>query len=92
MVPPDASPRSALSPSGNARPRDGSDLGGPDTANAAWVADTVIAFNLARAACVVAEMRLARWASLRTRLTHPPGRIATTSRRQVLHLPQWWPW
>lgn len=61
-------------------------------ANAAWVACAVIAFNIARAAAVAASMRTARWATLRTRIINIPARIATTSRRLVLHLPTHWPW
>jgi len=61
-------------------------------ANAAWVACAVIAFNLARASAVAAEMRTARWATLRTRIINTPARIATTGRRLVLHLPDRWPW
>ncbi len=61
-------------------------------ANAAWVACAVIAFNLARAAAVAAGLHLLRWASLRTKLINVPARIATSGRRQVLHLPTRWPW
>ena len=62
------------------------------TANAAWVAIAVIAFNLARAATVAAGQHRARWASLRTRLINIPARVASTSRRLDLHLPTHWPW
>ena len=65
---------------------------GKYAANAAWVACSVIAFNIARAAAVAALMRTARWATLRTRLINIPARIATTARRLVLHLPTHWPW
>ena len=65
---------------------------GKYAANAAWVACAVIAFNLARAAAVAAGMRTARWATLRTRIIHLPGRIAATGRRLILHLPAHWPW
>lgn len=61
-------------------------------ANAAWVACAVIAFNLARAAAVAAGLAKARWASLRRKIIHVAARIATTSRRQDLHLPEAWPW
>ncbi len=60
-------------------------------ANAAWVACAVIAFNIARAAAVAAGQTRARWATLRTRVINVPGRIATTGRRLVLHLPTHWP-
>lgn len=65
---------------------------GKYTANAAWVAAAVIAFNIARAAAVASSMRTARWATLRTRIINIPARIATTGRRLVLHLPTRWPW
>lgn len=65
---------------------------GSYTANAAWVACAVIAFNIARALAVAAAMRTARWATLRTRLINIPARIATTGRRIILHLPTHWPW
>lgn len=61
-------------------------------ANAAWVACAAIAFNLARAAAVAAGQPKARWATLRTRIINTPARIASTGRRQVLHLPRDWPW
>lgn len=65
---------------------------GKYAANAAWVAHAVIAFNLARATAVAANMRTARWATLRTKIIKIPARIASTSRRLDLHLPVHWPW
>ncbi len=65
---------------------------GKYAANAAWVAHAVIAFNIARATAVAATMRTARWATVRTQLITIPARIASTSRRLVLHLPVHWPW
>jgi hypothetical protein len=65
---------------------------GKYAANAAWVACSVIAFNIARATATAALMRTARWATLRTRLINIPARIAATGRRLVLHLPTHWPW
>ena len=65
---------------------------GKYAANAAWVACTVIAFNIARAAAVAAAMRTARWATLRTRIINIPARLASTGRRLLLHLPDRWPW
>lgn len=65
---------------------------GKYTANAAWVAHTVIAFNLARAAAVAAGLTRARWATLRTQIITIPARIAATGRRLILHLPTHWPW
>ena len=65
---------------------------GKYTANAAWVALAVIAFNLARATAVAAGHHRARWASLRRKIIDVPARIASTSRRLDLHLPRDWPW
>jgi hypothetical protein len=63
-------------------------------ANAAWLAHAVIAFNLARAAGVLASRRhaRARWATLRTQLINVPARVASSARRLTLHLPHDWPW
>ena len=63
-------------------------------ANAAWLAHTVISFNLARAIGVLAGKKhaRARWATLRTRLINLPARIATTARTMILHLPRGWAW
>ena len=63
-------------------------------ANSAWLAHAVIAFNLARAAGVLASTRhaRARWATLRTQLINVPARVATSARRLTLHLPRDWPW
>jgi hypothetical protein len=52
----------------------------------------VIAFNLARAAAVAADMAKVRWATLRKKIINIPARIAATGRRLVLHLPTHWPW
>lgn len=65
---------------------------GKYTANAAWVSLAVVAFNLARAAAVAADLTNARWASLRRKIIKVPARIAATGRRLVLHLPTHWPW
>lgn len=65
---------------------------GKYTANAAWVALAVTAFNLARATGVAASMHRSRWASVRKKIIDVPGRIATTARRLDLHLPTDWPW
>jgi hypothetical protein len=64
------------------------------TANAAWLALTCIAFNIARAAGAAASARhaRARWATLRRQLINIPARIATSARRVTVHLPQHWPW
>ena len=52
----------------------------------------MIAFNLARAGAVAAGLPTARWATLRIRIVNLPGRLAASSRRLTLHLPQQWPW
>lgn len=67
---------------------------GKYTANAAWLAHAVIAYNLARAAGVLASKRHAhaRWATLRTHLINIPARTASSARRLTLHLPTHWPW
>jgi hypothetical protein len=65
---------------------------GKYTANAAWVAHAVIAFNLARATAVAADLATARWASVRKKIINIPARIASTGRRLVLHLPSHWAW
>ena len=67
---------------------------GSYAANAAWLAHTVIAFNLARAAGVLASTRhaRARWTTLRAQLINVPARVARSARRLTLHLPAAWPW
>lgn len=67
---------------------------GKKTANSAWLAHAVMAFNLARATGVLAGNRhaRARWATLRTQLINVPARLATSARRLTLHLPSDWPW
>lgn len=67
---------------------------GSYAANAAWLAHAMIAFNLARAAGVLASNRHARvrWATLRTQLINVPARVASSARRLILHLPVDWPW
>jgi len=65
---------------------------GSYTANAAWLAHAVIAFNIARAAAVAAGTPKIRWATLRERIIKTPARIASTGRRLVMHLPRHWPW
>lgn len=65
---------------------------GKYAANAAWVTCAVIAFNIARAAAVAADLAKARWATLRRKIIRVPGRLASTARRLDLHLPIHWPW
>ena len=64
------------------------------TANAAWLALTCLAFNIARAAGATASTRhaRARWATLRRQLINVPARIASSARRLTVHLPRHWPW
>lgn len=54
----------------------------------------VTAFNLARAAGVLASRRhaKARWSTLRRHLIHVPARLASSARTITLHLPRDWPW
>jgi len=54
----------------------------------------VIAFNLTRAAAALAAPDLARatTATVRRKLIQIPGRIATSARRLIMHLPRDWPW
>ncbi|WP_159502528.1 IS1380 family transposase [Microbacterium sp. 18062] len=65
-------------------------------ANSAWLVLAVIAFNLTRAAGVIADQagRLARatTATIRRTLIHIPARLARSARRVTLHLPKAWPW
>ena len=63
-------------------------------ANAAWPACAAIAYNLTRAAGVLAGGRhtRARTGTLRDRLIHTPMRVAHSAHRQDLHLPRDWPW
>ena len=66
------------------------------TANSAWLVIAVIAFNLTRAAGLVADRagRLARatTATIRRTLINVPARLARSARRITLHLPEAWPW
>ena len=60
----------------------------------------VIAFNLTRAAAVIAatgptgcsDLAKATTATVRRKLIHVPARVASSARRITLHLPQAWPW
>jgi hypothetical protein len=63
-------------------------------ANAAWLALACLAFNILRAAGVAASTRhaKARWTTLRAQLVAVPGRVASSARRLMLHLPTNWPW
>ncbi|MDN4465773.1 IS1380 family transposase [Microbacterium aurantiacum] len=65
-------------------------------ANSAWLVLAVIAFNLTRAAGLLADHggRLAKAtaATIRRTLIHVPARLARSARRIHLHLPEDWPW
>lgn len=63
-------------------------------ANSAWLVAAVIAYNLTRAAGILAAGPLgkARTGTIRRKLIHVPARIATSARRIRLHLPESWPW
>ena len=65
---------------------------GKFSANAAWLGFAVLAFNISRAAATAAGHAAARMATLLRILTATPARIASTGRRQVMHLPARWPW
>lgn len=62
------------------------------TANAAWLACAVIAFNLSRAAAHAAGMGRARMPTVARRLIMIPARIASRARRLYLHMPRGWGW
>jgi len=66
-------------------------------ANSAWLILAVIAFNLARAAAVLAAgsgtaLARATTSTIRRTLIQIPARIAHSARRVHLHLPARWPW
>jgi Transposase DDE domain group 1 len=62
-------------------------------ANSAWLVLAVVAFNLTRAAAVIAgPLARATTATIRRKLIAVPARIATSARRITLHLPNAWPW
>ena len=61
-------------------------------ANAAWLGFAVLAFNISRAAAHAAGTSTARMSTILRTLTAVPGRVASTGRRLILHLPKRWPW
>ncbi len=67
---------------------------GKFTANAAWLALTVIAHNLARSIGILAgpDLHRATVTSLRSKLFCLPGRLVHSARRLHLRLPADWPW
>jgi len=67
---------------------------GKFAANSAWLVLAVIAYNLTRAAGVLAggHATRARTATIRTTLVHVAARITTSARKTRLRLPVNWPW
>jgi hypothetical protein len=67
---------------------------GSFSANSAWLVLAAIAFNLTRAAGVLASVFHAKatTATIRRQLIAVPGRLARSARRLVIHLPSHWPW
>ena len=67
---------------------------GSFAANGAWLVMAAIAFNLTRAAGTIASVFHAKatTATIRRQLIAVPGRLATSARRLVIHLPKDWPW
>jgi len=63
-------------------------------ANSAWLVSPAMAFNLTRAAGVLASAFHARatTGTIRAQLITVPGRLARSARRLTLHLPTGWPW
>lgn len=65
---------------------------GKFAANAAWLQFACLAHNLSRAAATAAGLGRARMSTLLRVIVATPARLATTSRRLVMHLPAHWPW
>ncbi len=65
---------------------------GKFSANAAWLAFAVMAFNISRAAAVAAGTPRARMATVLRTIITTPARLAATGRRLIMHLPTRWPW
>ena len=63
-------------------------------ANSAWLVAAVMAYNLTRAAGILAAgpFGKARTGTIPRKLIHVPACIATSARRIRLHLPKAWPW
>ena len=63
-------------------------------ANAAWLAMTVMAHNLARATGRLAgpDLEKATVTTLQRRIFTVPGRLVRSGRRRHLRLPASWPW
>ena len=67
---------------------------GDFSANGSWLVCAAMAFNLTRAAGVLASAfhAKARTATIRNHLINVPARVARSARRVILHLPREWPW
>ena len=67
---------------------------GSFAANSAWLVLAAIAFNLTRAAGTIASVFHAKatTATIRRQLIAVPGRLDSSARRLVIHLPKDWPW
>jgi Transposase DDE domain group 1 len=67
---------------------------GSFAANSAWLVCATIAFNLTRAAGVLASAFHAKatTGTIRAQLINIPARLARSARRLTLHLPTDWPW
>lgn len=63
-------------------------------ANSAWLVAAVMAYNLTRAAGLLAAgpFAKARTGTIRRKLIHLPARIASGARKIRLHLPETWLW
>jgi hypothetical protein len=64
------------------------------SANGAWLVMAAIAFNLTRAAGTIASVFHAKaaTATIRQQLIIASGRLATSAKKLVIHLPTGWPW
>ena len=67
---------------------------GQFNANAAWLVLACIAFNLTRAAGILASPALGKavTATVRRKLVNVAARVSTSARRITVHLPEHWPW
>jgi len=67
---------------------------GSFSANGAWLVLAAIAFNLTRAAGSIASVFHAKatTATIRRQLIAVPGRLASSAKRLLIHLPKDWPW
>jgi hypothetical protein len=61
-------------------------------ADAAWFNCTVIAHNLTRWACLLADQPTVTSATFRTRITNIPAVAVNRSGRPTLRTPTQWPW